>query len=1162
MKPVFHISDEETRARRSAIAPRESVWVSANAGAGKTTLLRDRVVRMLLEGIAPDRILCLTYTKAAAAEMQDRIFEELARWVELPEEDLKSVIQGLTGGLAAAHLRRARSLFAEAVETPGGLKIQTIHAFAERLLHLFPIEAGVPVDFSILDDMEAVALREEARRTTLVEAASDPGTRLGRAFAEILRSTKFGSFASITREAMGVLRRIEARGGTLREDALDVALEDQFGISPDASESVLEDQFLASLPTPEKALAIGEAVLALNPGVNTIRTAEKLVAYGRAEGRVALFEAAYAINIGSKGNNAVGSPIGKPVLKVMPELEGLEEQLRTALEEFLERRARLRSARRSQAMNIFAGAMLKTFSRLKSERRVLDFDDIIITLRRMLEDGRAAWVMMKLDAAIEHILVDEAQDTTPEMWGIVSALADDFFAGEGQVSRPRSLFVVGDEKQSIFSFQGAEPRIFEEMRLKFADRIGKGTLVDKPVRLRSSFRSSQDVLDAIDAVFSSEQRRAGLSADGERPQHAAAQLKLPGLVECWPLEEPAPKPDRSQPPVPSYQIASAAMRMARRIARTIDDWLRDGERSAGKPIGAGDILILVQKRGAFFTALLRALGERNIPVAGADRLKIQHEIGVQDLLAIASAALLPKDDLTLATALKSPIFGLGDADLEPLCRQRETSLREALAHAATGHPGLAAIEMRLRVLEQRAHILPPFDFLSTLLAEDCPGRAGISGRAAMLKRLGADAADAIDAFLGDALEFGRRRLPSLALFVAAEAGQEREIKRDLDSGQGRVRVMTVHAAKGLEARVVFVADAMSKKHSSTDPNVHAAKGRAGSMLLWAGRSADAAEPIRQAASAARLRAFEEYRRLLYVGLTRARERLYVVGHRIGALGKDAQPGDFPKTPITEWHWHALVMHAMQESERAIEMPSAEDGRLPVLHWPPSREAEVVPPEEKAGAKPDLPALLLNPLKAERLPRLIRPSQVARPQAGDRAAPAHLRVASRRRGVVLHRLFQFLPKHALSERPRLARALVRDAFPALPPNEIEALIETVLRALAAPELAAFLSEGSRAEVGMAGRVRLTDGSLRHVYGRLDRVCVHKDRVDILDFKTGAGQPAGPSTEILTQMALYRAVAREVFGLQSVSCSLYWTEHQRLERLSDETLDAIFATITSA
>ncbi|MBN8533242.1 MAG: double-strand break repair helicase AddA [Rhizobiales bacterium] len=1162
MKPVFRISDEEARARRSAIAPQESVWVSANAGAGKTTLLRDRVIRMLLEGVAPDRILCLTYTKAAAAEMQDRIFDELARWVELPEDDLKSVVQGLTGSLAPAHLRRARSLFAEAVETPGGLKIQTIHAFAERLLHLFPIEAGVPVDFSVLEDIEAVELREEARRTTLVDAASHPGTRLGRAFAEILRATKLGSFATLTREAMGVLRRIEARGGTLPEDALDAAIEARFGISPDVSEAAIEERFLANLPTQEEALAIGEALLALKPGPSTIKTAKKLMAYGRAEGHAALFEAAYAISIHSDGRSATPPTIAAAALKSRPDLVGLPEMLKAALEEFLETRSQLRSARRSQAMNIFAGAMLKTFSRLKAERRVLDFDDIIITLRRMLQDGRAAWVMMKLDAAIEHILVDEAQDTTPEMWDIVSALTDDFFAGEGQVRRPRSLFVVGDEKQSIFSFQGAEPRTFEEKRQEFAAKIGKGTLVDRPVRLRSSFRSSQDVLDAIDAVFSCEQRRAGLSADGERPVHVAAQMKLPGLVECWPLEETLPTTDNSLPPVPSYQVTSPDTRMARRIAGTIDEWLRTGEISAGQPIGPGDILILVQKRGPFFSTLLRALGERNIPVAGADRLKIQHEIGVQDLIAIASTALLPKDDLSLAIALKTPIFGLDDLDLEPICRQRQTSLRDALALAGSGNPRLAAIEARLRLLEQRAHTLPPFDFLSTLLIEDCPGRTGMSGRAAMLKRLGADAADAIDAFLGDALDFQRRHPPTLALFVAAQAGQERELKRDLDSGQGRVRVMTVHGAKGLEARIVFVADAMNTKHSSTDPKVHVATSRNGGMLLWAGRVGDAAPPIRQAASEARTRAYEEYRRLLYVGLTRARERLYVVGHRIGKPSNNALPGDFPKPPVTQWHWHALVKQAMQEHERVIEVPSPEEGRLPILHWPPSCDADIAEPDEVVDARPDLPALLLQPLMAEPPPRLIRPSQVVRFSAEDRAVPSHLRVAGRKRGVILHRLFQFLPKHPQSEHARLARALVRDACPTLPPHDVEAWIEPVLRALAAPELAAFLAEGSRAEVSMAGPIRLANGSTRHVYGRLDRVCVRSDRVDILDFKTGTRPPAGPSVEILTQMALYRAVAREAFGQPNIACSLYWTENQRFESLEDETLDAAFATITSA
>jgi ATP-dependent helicase/nuclease subunit A len=327
VKPVFRISDEEKKARHSATAPRESVWVSANAGAGKTTLLRDRVIRMLLEGVAPDRILCLTYTKAAAAEMQDRIFEELARWVGLPEEELRAVIRGLTGGLAPAHLNRARALFAEAVETPGGLKIQTIHAFAERLLHLFPVEAGVPVDFSVLDDLEDAALREEARRVTLVEAASNPGTRLGRAFAVLLQSAKFDTFEPITREAMGVLRRFEARAQPLADEALDAAIEQHFGVSADLSEAAIEDRFLANMPSPEEALTIGEALLRLNPGSKTIITAERLIAYGRAEGRVARFEAAYAINIDSDDRKAVSRTIGKAALQALPHLEGLTDKL-------------------------------------------------------------------------------------------------------------------------------------------------------------------------------------------------------------------------------------------------------------------------------------------------------------------------------------------------------------------------------------------------------------------------------------------------------------------------------------------------------------------------------------------------------------------------------------------------------------------------------------------------------------------------------------------------------------------------------------------------------------------------------------------------------------------------------------------------------------------
>jgi ATP-dependent helicase/nuclease subunit A len=485
-----------------------------------------------------------------------------------------------------------------------------------------------------------------------------------------------------------------------------------------------------------------------------------------------------------------------------------------------------------------------------------------------------------------------------------------------------------------------------------------------------------------------------------------------------------------------------------------------------------------------------------------------------------------------------------------------------LALAAQANSRLAAIEARFRELEQRASRQSPFDFLSALLLEDCPGRTGISGRAAMLKRLGSDAADAIDAFLGDALEFGRRQTPSLALFIAAQAGQQREIKRDLDSGQGRVRVMTAHGAKGLEARIVFVADAMSTKHSSTNPKVHASMGPKGGMLLWAGSTPDAAGPIREAASEAKARAFEEYRRLLYVGLTRARERLYVVGHRIHRPGKDALPGDLPRKSVSEWPWHALVTQAMRQSDRVIEVPSGEEGRLPILRWPPSREVDLPSKNDDRDVLPESPVLLFHPLAAESMPSHLRPSKAVEFRAADRLTTNPMRAAGRRRGVILHRLFQFLPKYAPAEYGHRARALIRDAVPTLSDQEIEAWIAPVLRALEAPELSTFLDKDARSEVGISGPVRLVNGVIRHVSGRIDRLCVRKKGIDILDFKTGTRPPSGASAEILAQMALYRALARDAFHQPNIACHLYWTGSQRLETLSGDLLDATYATITSA
>ncbi len=1155
MKEKPQISAELMAQRHRAIQPRESAWVAANAGAGKTSLLRDRVLRLLLEGVAPDHILCLTFTKAAAAEMQGRIFETLSHWVSAPDDVLAEAIGALLGEEASASAREharglARKLFAEAVETPGGLKIQTIHAFAERLLHLLPVEAGVPVNFTVLDDAEHASLCEEARRLVVLEATRKPHSRLAQAFATLTEVMTTHTFGAAAEAGMAAWRKLAKPDACASPEAMDAALETLLGVPQDLTERTLEEQFLHALPPSQEAQGFATLVRsAKGAGTDAIRAALRLENYARSTGPSRLEHALdFAL---TKGLTARKPAVPKTIVAVIPDLDRFIADWTQHAEVFIARRRALRTARQTRALGDFSRAMLAAYEALKAERRALDFDDLIERLRQMLTSGKAEWVKMKLDAAIDHILVDEAQDTSTAMWDIVSQLAEDFFSGEGQVKRPRSLFVVGDQKQSIFSFQGAEPEVFEAKRLVFADQLlAKGNLVANPVRLNVSFRSAHEVLSAVDAVFDHELRRQGLTSTGIAETHDAAFPLRPGLVECWPLEEKG-------------EGASAEQRLAERIARTIAGWIASGEKSliTGKPIRPGDILILVRTRGSFFAHIMRALSAAGVPVSGADRIDIRSEIAVRDLLAIAQAALLPLDDLTLAIALKTPLFGLDDAALETLCRGREGSLRAVIASRAAGDATFARINTALSRYEALALTAGPYDFLARLLIEECPAAPGLSGRRALLRRLGADAADPLDAFLTDALAFEERHPASLALFLAAQDARAHEIKRDPEAGGDQVRIMTVHGAKGLEAPVIFLTECGSLPHDGKEPNIAPAKAMDGPFFLWAAKKDDEAEPLSAERERRRAKRMEEYRRLLYVGLTRARERLYVVGHLTGKTG----PRDVEAPPkdkgIVEWPWHTLVAAGLAGKKGIVQRLPNEDGSNAILRWPPQPRDQKLPPAEANPTQSPLPPpqWVLGLLASGQRLKILSPSHAGSTDAQGERAPASFRADARREGVFIHRLFQFLPRFSENERRVLALDLLRQEFGEDAENRIARLVDDVLALFSHDEFAPFLTPDWRAEVALAGWVKLPSGERRFVPARIDRLRWRDGRLEIVDFKTGHRPNTGPDSRILAQMALYRALLRQVFGVARVDCHLGWFELRRIETLDDAELDAVFTRL---
>lgn len=1158
--PILPRAEREIRI--AATAPDVDAWVSANAGSGKTTILGNRVIRLLLVGTPPDRILCLTFTKAAAAEMQARIFRELARWVTLEDVPLKAVIASLVGPDGAipdqAALRHARTLFARAIEAPGGLKIQTIHAFAERILHLFPVEAGVPLDFEVLGDVDASALRDQARRMTIEAATRTPASALGRAFGELVNASGIEAFATALDCALGDIGRLRNRGEDLPPVAERAAIyRAAFGVDETESEGCIEADFAATALAADQLERAAEAVTAQKkPSETQLRLAANLAAVAQRRRNNGRWHEPYRrLFLTAKGEIAKPALFIKAVIETAPWLAEAESCAKADLATYLQRRLAFRAYTRSLALTDFADAVHRRFLAAKRARSTLDFDDLIAALRRLLQSEQAAWVRLKLDSAIEHVLVDEAQDTTPEMWDIVRALTDEFFAGDGVSRRKRTLFVVGDEKQSIYSFQGADPAVFEESRRHFAAVALDGRFIKKPIALNYSFRSSDDVLGAVDRVFATPERRAGLSAGAEHIHHVAARQRFPGQVELWPLERPVPVDEGAPKPPPPVVM------LAQRIADQIAGWLASGARHLedGTPIQPGDILILVRKRGPFFSAVLRALRSRGVPVAGADRLKLQEEIAIHDLLVIAEAVLQREDDLALATALKTPLFGLSEAELEYLARGRSGSLRDALA--ASTEPRLVAFEARLTALRDHARVASPFEFFAALLVDPAPGCPVMSGRKALLTRLGPDAGDPLDAFLIEAQNFARQAPAALLPFVLDQRRRVSEIKRDLEQGSERVRIMTVHGAKGLEGRIVFLGDTADPPSRGKEAPAFLlrAKGEA-PLLCWAGSKGDEPELMRAARGLERAKLLGEYRRLLYVGMTRASDRLYLTGHG-RQLPKDGEKP--PPDDAMEWSWHQLASVALAD---VPEIGSTAVGAMQGVRRLVSAVPPAPPTDSKRAAKADAPPVLPDWVrrapdapKAEPLPPLRPSAGFASPSfvPGGAAAPGF----ARQRGIILHRLYELLPRVDPEQRRKIGGTLLAGLAPDLRSAEIDVVLDPVLKLMASPEGIRIFGAQSRAEVALAGEITLSDGTRRAVAGRIDRLIVVDHRVEIIDLKTGRPHAPEEDFAILRQMALYRALLAAIYPGHEIACRILWTETGVLADLAGEALDHALAGITA-
>jgi ATP-dependent helicase/nuclease subunit A len=1133
------ISEAVLERQRQASDPATSAWVSANAGSGKTHVLAQRVIRLLLSGIDPARILCITFTKAAAGNMANRVFDELRAWTALDDASLTDAMRAVGARDTGDTMRaRARRLFALALETPGGLKVQTIHAFCTHILHLFPFEANVAASFSVLDDAEESQLLERMTNEVLLDAAASPGGDTGRALAYAITAAADSTFRERVSEAIDSRDALEAwldaAGGL---DGATAQLSKLLGCEPGETEDTIARRFFDESTFSEKEWA-GIAAIGGTGNKTDLEQAARfasLPALGLAE-RIERYIDIFCTQTRENPRKTIFT--GAVSKLHGPLCDRLMEE-RDRVWTLLERRRRIAARDRTMALVTIAKAVLDRFRAEKSRRGLLDFEDQIDKTRDLLSRISAAWVHYKLDSGIEHVLIDEAQDTSPKQWDIVMRLTAEFFAGVGASDRRRTIFAVGDEKQSIYSFQGAAPEEFEAKRREFETMARRSEQPFRLVRFDTSLRSGANVLSAVDIVFRPGAVALSLTRDEAGvPDHIALASAAPGDVEIWDTEKPDKNGGETDPwnaPFDRPNRSKPHVKLAERIAASVKSSIAGGRR-------AGDVLILVNRRGALFEAIIRALKRAHVAVAGADRLVLSEHIAVMDLMVLADALLLPDDDLALATALKSPLFGLDDDDLIALAAERGgRSLRAALAGKAKDNGKFKISLDRLEHFAALARTATPFVFYARILG------AG-KGRKQFLARLGHEANDALDEFLNLALDYERMETPTLQGFVDWLRAAKSEVKRDMEIVRDEVRVMTVHGAKGLEAPVVYLADTTTRPESHHLPALLPLSDEPGAPLIWIKAEKEDVGPMTEARASGRKAIRDEHLRLLYVAMTRAAERLVVCGV------------ESRKRP--DGCWYDLILNGLKDEAGTVER---DDGGRTVWHYrkavADAVESEDTEPEI-AAACPDAP-WLMQPLPPQPPSRRLRPSDTDGAIPAQTEAAGAARRGAAARGVAMHRLLQSLPGVAPDQRAGVAHAFLARQMPVMPQAERDTLVALTVRLLNDLRFAHLFLPGSRAEVSLAGTIEI-GGAHYTVAGQIDRLVVTDSEVLIADYKTNRPAPsriADVPPAYVRQLALYRALLAQVYPGRAIRAALIWTEVPDLMELSDAALDDALAQITA-
>ena len=1118
------LASEARKKQAEASDPAYSVWVEASAGTGKTKVLSDRVFRLLLEKVPPSKILCLTYTKAAAVEMNSRIYETLSKWAVASDEDLETEIKELYNDENILQKKPdlivdARRLFASVLDAMQPIKIQTLHGFCEDILKRFPLEAGVSPYFEVMDERLTDEILEQISQNLMKEFEDTDDEKLKSAVSFLTKNVSELNWSVFLKKLVGNRHKLLKIFSQINLPSFLEKVRKNFALDDEPSKEKLIAQFESRLDRNE----IKKCALAMLEGCQTDKDHAAYLMQALENFDYDVYKKAFYGTGGPFKELAHKDAIEiyEPILAVL----GLEL---VRIQDLEDKFSGLRVYEATKAVAEIAMRLIEEYNVYKSSHARMDYDDLIMTTKELLEkDGVSAWVLYKLDGGIEHVLIDEAQDTSPNQWAIVQALTGDFFSGKGQSKAHRTIFAVGDRKQSIFKFQGAEPECFEKMEDEYRKKIAKNF---KSVKLEVSFRSVKAVLDTVNYLFSLPDAIPGVADGGSEVKHNAFRLGEGGKVELLPLtlsdEDEAKQEDVWTLPVVQNSETSPISKLAAQIAAQIKSMVENGEvlASKGRPLEYKDFMVLVRRRKPFMKEFVRACKNIGVEICGVDRLKLLDEIVIEDLLSLADFLLLPSDDLSLACVLKSPLYGLIDDDLFELCHKRgDLSLWQRLS----ANPKYKAQKEEILELLKSADSLRPFEIFNMVLNT-------FEGKRRFFARFGAECKDPLDEFMNLVLAFEREHVPYLQNFMTWIYGGDIEIKREMEQETtDAVRIMTVHSSKGLQAPIVILPDTTSLVPTSRssgfifDDN----------LFYYPLAAGDYNDFCNKAHKNDVQKELDEYRRLLYVALTRAEDRLYIAGFKKSVSKKSKKEDESEKKPK---NWYELCSDALnvlgiKTKDETLVVPSLQE--IEPKEKKENKMRSIVP-EDNDWARTKV-------LKESPLSKPYSPSHMEDDDETPVASPLEDDGTAYRRGTLIHRLLQLLGCGlSVGEQADFVKKYLQKEKD-LSLKAKESIEKEVLDLLSSKEFAFIFDGDSRAEVPIMGEV---DGKI--ISGQIDRLIVKDDKVYVIDFKTN--RPAVLDREkvypqYVTQLDIYKKLLGRIYPSKQIETYILWTNVLKLMKI---------------